>query len=54
MLIVDGTGWTGKIIDLVHIKRYGINDVMVKNFKIGIIHELEQVLFGTSEKIIEA
>jgi len=54
MLIMDGRGWTGEIIDLVHFDIEGKGDVVPKQLEAWFVDEVRDVPTPPGEEVIDA
>jgi hypothetical protein len=54
MLVMNGAGRTGKIVDFIHFDIQWETDVMPDNFEIGVIQQIYNVAFCAGEKIVNA
>ena len=53
-LVVDGRGWAGEVVDLVHLQQNALCDVMAHHFKIGLANEVQHILLAAREEIVQA
>jgi len=52
VLIMNGRGRTGQVIDFVHLDVEGKGDVVSEKFKIGVIEEMDDIPFGSRIEIV--
>jgi len=53
ILIMDGGGRTGKIVDFIHFDIEGKGDVMAKELEIGLIQEVGDISFGSCIEVVD-
>lgn len=53
-LVVDGRGWAGEVVDLVHLQQDALRDVVAHHLKVGLANEVQHVLLAAREEIVQA
>ena len=53
-LVVDGRGWAGKVVDLVHLQQDALRDVVAHHLKVGLVKEVQHVLLAAREEVVQA
>jgi len=54
VLVVDGGGWAGEIVNLINLDIEREGHVMALHFEARIIHQMTDIFFAAGEKIIDA
>ena len=54
VLVVNGRGGAGEIVDLVDLEFDGVDDVVSHQLKVGIVQKMSDVLAATGEVVVEA
>ena len=54
VLIMDGRGRAGQVVDLVHLHVEGEGDVVAHQLEVGVVEQVGDVVLGAGEEVIDA
>ena len=54
ILVVHRRCWAGQVEDLVDLEQQRLDNIMAQQFKVGLVKQVCDVLFGSSEKVVHA